>query len=316
MDADLGVTTGAGFNKASGIKSEGRKRRRKKSDIEALRRALRQILEADHPQTVRQVFYAMTVRGLVGKTEQEYDCTVCRLLGELREAGELPWDWIVDNTRWRRRPTTFTGLSHAIWSLAQTYRRDLWADADDYVELWCEKDALAGVLMEETDPLDVPLMVAKGYTSKSFAFDAAKNLEREYERGKRVYIYHFGDSDPSGEDAARDVEEKLRRYAPGIEIHFKRLAVLDEQIERWNLPLRPNKPGDRRTKNFHRQAGSVELDAIPARELRKLVRDCIVQHVDKDLHAGLKTLEDGERKYLKRWPPLFRQGHGWGVGER
>jgi hypothetical protein len=74
---------------------------------------------------------------------------------------------------------------------------------------------------------------------------------------------------------------KLRRYAPGIEIHFKRLAVLDEQIERWNLPLRPNKHGDRRTKNFHRQAGSVELDAIPARELRKLVRDCIVQHVDK-----------------------------------
>ena len=36
----------------------------------------------------------------------------------------------------------------------------------------------------------------------------------------------------SGEDAARDVEEKLRRYAPDTEIHFKRIAVLDEQIER------------------------------------------------------------------------------------
>ena len=26
-----------------------------------------------------------------------------------------------------------------------------------------------------------------------------------------------------------------------VEIHFKRIAVFDEQIERWNLPLRPNK---------------------------------------------------------------------------
>ena len=34
-----------------------------------------------------------------------------------------------------------------------------------YVEVWCEKDALAGVLMEETEVYDVPLMVAKGYSS-------------------------------------------------------------------------------------------------------------------------------------------------------
>jgi hypothetical protein len=251
------------------------------------------------------------VRGLVGKSETEYDHTVCRLLGEMREAEAIPFEWIIDNSRWRRRPTTFTGLTDAIWNLAQTYRRDLWADAEDYVEIWCEKDALAGVIMEETDPLDVPLLVAKGYTSKSFAFEAAKNLEVVGE-DRNIYVYHLGDSDPSGEDAARDVEEKLRRYASGVEIHFKRLAVLDEQIERWNLPLRPNKPGDSRTKKFHRPAGSVELDAIPARELRKLVRDTIMRHVDEDLHARLKTLQDGEQKYLKQWPELFRQGHRWG----
>jgi hypothetical protein len=298
--------------RASGIKSEGRKNRRTKNDMDGLRKALREILEADHPQTVRQVFYAMTVRRLVGKTEQEYDGTICRLLGEMRENEELPWEWIVDNTRWCRRPTTFAGLSHAVWSLAHTYRRDLWADAEDYVEIWCEKDALAGVLMEETDPLDVPLMVAKGYTSKSFAFDAAKNLER-ISQHRNVFVYHLGDSDPSAEDAARDIEAKLRRYAPDIEIHFKRLAVLDEQIERWNLPLRPNKVGDSRTKKFHRQAGSVELDAIPARELRKLMRDCIMQHVNEDLHARLKTQQAGEQKYFMQWPGLFRQGHGWGL---
>ena len=60
----------------------------------------------------------MVRRGLVDKTEAEYDGTVCQLLGEMREAGELPWEWIVDNTRWKRRPVTFTGLSGALYALA------------------------------------------------------------------------------------------------------------------------------------------------------------------------------------------------------
>jgi hypothetical protein len=257
---------------------------------------------------------------LVDKTEQEYDGTVGRLLGEMREADELPWEWIVDNTRWKRRPVTYTGLSEALYSLAHNNRRNLWDDAEDYVEIWVEKDALAGVLVEETEPLDVPLMVAKGYSSKTYAFGAARDIADELERLKRIYIYHLGDSDPSGEDAARDCEVKLRRYTskllfdhPEVEIHFKRVAVLDEQIERWNLPLRPNKTGDSRTKKFHRQAGSVELDAIPARELRKIVRACIEPHIEKDLHAALKRMQDGEQKYLMQWPELFRQGQGWGL---
>ena len=39
--------------------------RRLKTQINAIKSAIREILEADHPQTVRQVFYALTVRGLI-----------------------------------------------------------------------------------------------------------------------------------------------------------------------------------------------------------------------------------------------------------
>jgi hypothetical protein len=305
---------------ASGIKSGDRRNRRTKSEIERIKRAFAEILEADHPQTVRQVYYQAVTRGLIDKTEKEYDATVCRLLGDMREHDLIPFEWIADNTRWKRRPVTYTGLSQAVDALASKYRRNLWEDAEDYVEVWVEKDALAGVIVEETDPLDVPLMVAKGYTSKSYAYGAAQDIAAEMRRLKRILIYHCGDSDPSGEDAARDIEEKLRRYVQrfrrlgeSVDLHFERIAVLDEQIERWNLPLRPNKQRDSRTKKFHRQAGSVELDAIPARELRKLVREAIEPHVDEDLHDALKRRQDGEQKYLQQWAPLFRQGHGWGV---
>jgi hypothetical protein len=163
-----------------------------------------------------------------------------------------------------------------------------------YVEIWCEKDALAGVLLEETRVYDVPLMVAKGYSSITFLHSAAKAIQA---KGKPAYIYHFGDLDPSGVDAARDIEAKLRRYAPEAEIHFERPAVTRAQVEQWNLPTRPTKQTDTRAKKF---AGtSVELDAIPAEKLRQLVRECIERHVDQHQVSILKIAEESEREFLK-----------------
>jgi hypothetical protein len=281
------------FYVASDIKSK--RPRRTKAAVTGIRAAITDILSKDNPQTVRQVFYALTVRGVIAKAEIEYQRTVVRLLREMREAGTIPFEWIADNTRWQRKPTTFTGIEACLNSTSKFYRRDLWAAMPVYVEVWCEKDALAGVLMEETEFYDVPLMVARGYASISFLHSAAMAIAA---RGKPAYIYHFGDLDPSGVDAARDIEVKLRRYAPGAEIHFERPAVTRAQVEEWNLPTRPTKQTDTRAKKFG-SATSVELDAIPAQKLRQLVRECIERHVDQHQLGILKIAEESERGFLK-----------------
>jgi hypothetical protein len=151
----------------------------------AIKAAISDVLAADHPQTVRQVFYALTVRGVIAKAEIEYQRTVVRLLSEMREAGTIPFNYIADNTRWQRKPSTFVGLESCLRSTAKFYRRDLWASMPVYVEVWCEKDALSGVLMEETSVYDVPLMVARGYSSLSFLHSAAKAIEATRTRARR-----------------------------------------------------------------------------------------------------------------------------------
>ena len=290
----------AGVYSASTIK---KRFRRTKSAVTSIRDALHDLLEEDHPQTVRQVFYALTVRGLIKKAEIEYQQTVIRLLVKMRERGEIPFEWIADNTRWMRKPSTFVGLDACLNNTAKFYRRDLWAAMPVYVEVWCEKDALAGVLMEETEPYDVPLMVAKGYASISFLHSAATAI---LSKGKPAHIYHFGDLDPSGVDAARDIEAKLRRYAPGAEIHFERPAVTRDQVEQWSLPTRPTKTTDTRAKKF--VGTSVELDAIPASKLRDLVRGCIERHIDKEQLAVLRAAEQSERETLARWAKIVKGG--------
>ena len=185
-----------------------KRQRRTKAAVTSVRNTIKQLLEESRPQTVRQVFYALTVKGAVAKHEGEYKQTVIRLLVDMREAGVIPFKWIADNTRWMRKPSSFTGIEECLNVCAENYRRKLWASMPVYVEVWCEKDAMAGVIMEETEVYDVPLMVAKGYSSISFLHSAAKAIEAT---GKPAYIYHFGDHDPSGVDAARDIEAKLRR---------------------------------------------------------------------------------------------------------
>jgi hypothetical protein len=288
--------SGPGLYVASDIK----RFRRTKAEIERIKATIIDILRQDHPQTVRQVFYALTVRSVIKKAEIEYQRTVIRLLTDMREEGAIPFDYIADNTRWMRKPTTYTGIDQCLNATSKFYRRNLWAAMPMYVEVWCEKDALAGVLMEETEPYDVPLMVARGYASISFLHSAAEAIEA---KGKPAYIYHFGDLDPSGVDAARDIEAKLRRYAPGAGIHFERPAVTREQVEQWNLPTRPTKMTDTRAKKFI--GTSVELDAIPSHQLRKLVRECIERHVDQQQLKFLRAAEESERELLTKWAATY-----------
>src|SRR5271154_2893939 len=234
-----------------------------KAEVERRRLELHAIIEAMRPMSVRQVFYQATVKGLVEKSEAGY-AKVQTDLTLMRRDGELPYDWLVDNTRMMRKPRSVSSVKQALDDTARLYLKNLWADADCYVEIWLEKDALSGVVYPITSLYNAPLMVARGYASLSFLHGAA-----DYIGSLEVptFIYHLSDFDPSGVNAGQKIEPTLRDMAPEAQIHFERIAVNLEQIREWGLPTRPTKASDR--KGFGDI--SVELDAIPPTDLRDLV---------------------------------------------
>jgi len=151
----------------------------------------------------------------------------------------------------------------------------------------------------------VPLMVSRGFSSDTYLHSAAETIMAQ---GKPTYIYHFGDHDPSGVWIARKTEQGLRRHAgDDAEIHFERIAVTPEQIEEWNLPTRPTKrDGNTHARDF--DGDSVELDAIPAADLRELVRECIEQHIDQTQFKVLQQAEASERELLLQWSRQIKAG--------
>ncbi len=268
-------------------------KRRTAAEMATLRGEIVAVLTDDHPQTCRSVFYRLVSRGAVPKTEAAYQGIVVRLLTQMRLDGEIPFEWLTDGTRIRRKPNSARNMTAALERFQEGYRRDLWQDQPHYVEVWSEKDAITGVLIEETWDFDIPLMSCRGYPSVTYLHDAAEAITRQ---GKPAFLYYFGDHDPSGVDISRNVLARLQEFAPKAEIHFERVAVTPKQIKRLHLPTRPTKKTDSRSKGFSGE--SVEVDAIEPKELRRILRSCITRHLAQEAIDANERTEQLERESL------------------
>jgi len=254
--------------------------------------------EVGPPMTVRQMYYALVSKGVYPKTEKGYD-SVCYHLLQMRRRGIIPYNFLADNTRWMRKPATYDSVQEFLEIGQQAYRRSLWQNQNAYVEIWCEKDALAGVLYEITRIWDVPLMVTRGFPSETFVYNAAETLKSQT---KPVFLYYFGDHDPSGKEIPDNTRQKLLDF--GADFEFKQMAITPEQIQDYRLPTRPTKKTDSRAKNWI--GGSVELDALPVTVLRQLVRDSIEQHIDLVALQENERIERLERDTLVEFSKNFR----------
>lgn len=245
--------------------------------------------EKQAPVTIRGIYYHLTTLGLVPKTDPGYQ-KVARACKTMRLNGDLPWKYIADNTRWARAPRSFGSLEAALEDTARLYRRNLLDFAGADIEVWLEKDALAGVLYETTARWDVPLMVSRGYSSLTFLQSAATSLS------KNAHVYVFSDYDASGVGIFSKIREGLQSFAPEKNISVERVMLDAHHVSEYRLPTRDPKGNDRKA-GF---AFCCELDAVPPNVLRAEAERCILQHVSEEQLTVLRSIETQERDSIQR----------------
>lgn len=254
------------------------------------------------PLTVRQVFYQLSSRGLVDKTENGYR-QAQNVLKEMRFKGIIPFNYFADNTRYQIKPDSYDGLTGFLDSMQDFYRRDFWKSQNTYIQIWVEKDALRSVFAPITQKYDIPLMVARGYSSLTFLTEASEEIRHFQRKGKTAYIYQFGDYDPSGVNAGETIQETFEILCPGV--YYERAALTPGQIEAYELQTRPTKGTDTRIKSFGTDE-SCELDAMPPDALRQLITNCIEQHIDPQELERHKATETVERESLKHFNDNYK----------
>lgn len=272
------------------------RRRLKNCELDELDNCIMLAARVEKPISVRGLFYRVTSSAphLIDKTESGYRKVQQRVL-HLRRSGQMPYGWISDGTRLRLKPTTWDNVDECLSAVSASYRRNMWIDCPDHVEIWAEKDAIRGVVYPVTHDWDVPLLIARGYASETFIHATAAEITASGKQ--RAFIYQLGDHDPSGVGAWNDVQTKMRGFVPShIELHFERLAVTVGQITEWDLPTRPTKSSDTRSKNFVGE--SVEVDAVETPLLRRLLEDAILTHLDENVLELHEQYEAQERAFL------------------
>ncbi|MEA2705131.1 MAG: hypothetical protein QOD63_3076 [Actinomycetota bacterium] len=293
--------------------------------------------------TLRQLYYQFVARGLIPNTQKSY-----KRLGDIvnrgRLAGLLDWNFIVDRTRNLMARPHWSTPADIISSSAAQFRIDKWAEQPVRVEVWVEKEALAGVIGQAGNREDCAYFACRGYVSQSELWGAAQRLGRYVEAGQRVVVLHLGDHDPSGIDMTRDIEDRLLKFTtvdyvrahrgdfagkttmgdvekamtkkaggtwpsrPALEV--KRIALNMDQVEEYDPPPNPAKLTDSRIAGYLERFGdeSWELDALDPATLDDLITAEIDAVRDADAWQDLVEEEDEHRRLLRsaatRWPEL------------
>lgn len=256
---------------------------------------------AGYRMTLRQLYYQFVSRDFIQNTERSYK-KLAKTISDARLAGMVDWNAIEDRGRVVDMPYFWSGpqaLLDACKGSAQGYSLDKWRGQPNYVELWVEKQALAGVLEPLASQFCVPLMVNKGYSSQSAMYEASLRFRRQQGTKDAMKLFYLGDHDPSGEDMVRDITDRLTMF--GVrKLSVVKLALTMDQIQEYEPPPNPAKMSDPRAGAYVAEHGdeSWEVDALPPNVLGDIIRAAFEEVIDDDALEELTEQEESERAAL------------------
>lgn len=261
--------------------------------------------------TIRGMFYNLASDGVISNTSEHYK-GLDRALVDARNAGLIPMDAFVDNTR------KIVDISNDVYWTPQSvinYHKDRlkqlpaeyftfaniprWHKQIHYVEVWLEKDAVKGTFQSILKDREVRIVPNRGWSSVSFKNENIQRLLKKQQEGTIVHVLYFGDFDPSGSAMDKNLAKDLSN-ALGKEDVFERLALTKVQIKAFGLEHLKNPDPDvlmklKRDPNssmFVEENGDlyqIEIDALqkdPER-FKKLVLSAVDKYFDQRIYDAV-----------------------------
>lgn len=231
------------------------------------------------PLSVRAVYYRLLGTGRHAKGKH-LSARVSEHLGNARRAGVIPWEAISD-------PSAIVSKPRNVWAnadefvekvraQAKTIRLDRQAGQRVRLAIWCEARGVLHVVQSVAHEYGVPVYSGGGYDSTTLRHDIGVGLDP----AQPTIVLHIGDFDPDGEGVFHAVSEDVLLWAAenGAHVEFVRLAVTAAQVDEYDLPDDPDKPG------------TVQAEAFSGAQLVALVRDAITDR--QDAHVRATVLAD------------------------
>ncbi len=275
--------------------------------IDAAVRILREI----QPASVRAVCYRLFTEGPIPSMAKNHTNAVGTQLVWARENHQLPWEWIVDETRAAERIASWDNPESIIRGAISQYRKDYWKEQPEWVEVWSEKGTVRGTVAPVLKKFGVTFRVMHGYGSATSLHSIAKESANS---DKYLTIFYIGDWDPSGMNMSEiDIPGRMQRYDGDFTI--ERIALDAGDVgPGTKLPSfdAQSKVGDSRHRWFVDRYGERcwELDALSPVVLRQRVETAILGCLDQDAWDHSVDVEKVERESMSGFMDTWKSISG------
>jgi len=180
-----------------------------------------------------------------------------------------------------------------IFSIDHFYHQDI------YAELWFESRGMRPQFEYFTKGIPIDKVPLGGDTSIPIVWEVAKGLEEKRDRyGKKIVVLYFGDFDLPGKKIKEKTADRVKRWSDA-EFEIEWCGLTEEQIKKYGLPEKPDKPGSYEWESFavlgdrgHEIAGEI-------------IRDSISKYVD--LSIVEKTRKEAAKEEDK-WREIVKRG--------
>jgi hypothetical protein len=262
------------------------------------------------PTSSRFLFYELEQAGRVSKRAKRLDGADSRrkpdqnlidAVTRLREAGLVPWDWIVDESRQVKAWRFAAGVRDYLAESLDRAAIDRFPGVRRPVIL-CESRGVGGVLSRGV-ALDYLVTVAPtGGQCNGFL----RTEVAEYLRDENTRALYVGDRDDAGDDIEANTRHVLER-ATGRTFTadtWERLMLTEAQCAR--LRKRGVKPVEKRDRRFRdgNPHKAFEVEALGQALVEQIVRDRLEELAPEPLAAVLEREErerEEARERLARW---------------
>jgi hypothetical protein len=264
------------------------------------------------PTSVRFIYYELVARGVCSKARVDSRAPTHLLIGaltDLRKAGVVPWEWIVDETRSLDDFTGAGSIEEWVGDAVEHARLDPWRGAAPLV--LCESRSLAGALRRTSSRYAVRVAATNGQVGGFLHTDVAPALSP----GDRVL--YFGDHDLAGDDIERNTRDVLERsigspeWRAAVEavgtrvvkklsgdiLKWERLALTEQQVRRYRLPVIEKR--DRRFKDGRGVHEAVETEALSQQLIVAILERRLAALLPEPLEAVLRR-EERQRRAMQR----------------
>ena len=250
--------------------------------------------------TVREVYYYLISTKFISNTPSLYK-SFDRATVNARKNESLPENCFVDSSRriididdYYYSPEMYCDhYADKLKNLDSEYPNTIprWRNQPHYVEVWVEKDAMAGTLRSILEGTQVRIVPNRGWSSRTFLNDNIERVKYKQEKeGKIVHVLYLGDLDPSGDRMYDNLLKDLHKL--GLDFDMQKIAVSDQQVQEYGLEDLQNPDFMTREKLQERESNSewfrskhggrlfqIELEAMSIQIER--FRDLIMSHVDR-----------------------------------